>query len=74
MGTVALIGAARWLQYAGAMILCGSPLFYLYSFEPSEASGCALWRWPFTLVRVAASRHACWSCGVVDWGKPFNQR
>jgi putative copper resistance protein D len=37
------------------MILCGSPLFYLYSFEPSEASpGWALWRWPFTLVRVAA--------------------
>jgi len=55
MGTAALIGAARWLQYAGAMILCGSPLFYLYSFEASEATpGCALWRWPFTLVRVAA--------------------
>ena len=55
MGTAALIGAARWLQYAGAMILCGSPLFYLYSFEPSEASpGWASWRWPLTLVRVAA--------------------
>src|SRR5580658_8337539 len=55
MGTPALIGAARWLQYAGAMILCGSPLFYLYSFEPGGASpDWALWRWPFTLVRVAA--------------------
>jgi len=64
MGTVALIGAARWLQYAGAMILCGSPLFYLYSFEPSEASGCALWRWPFTLVRVAA---VVTLVGAVGW-------
>jgi putative copper resistance protein D len=55
MGTAALIGAARWLQYAGAMILCGSPLFYLYSFEPSEASpGWASWRWPLRLVQVAA--------------------
>ncbi len=55
MGTAALIGAARWLQYAGAMILCGSPLFYLYGLEPSEASpGWVPWRWPFTLVRVAA--------------------
>jgi putative copper resistance protein D len=55
MGTAALIGAARWLQYAGAMILCGSPLFYLYSFEPGEApAGWVSWRWPFTLIRVAA--------------------
>lgn len=55
MGTTALIGAARWLQYAGAMILCGSPLFYLYSFEPGDASPrWAPWRWSFTLVRVAA--------------------
>jgi putative copper resistance protein D len=55
MGTAALIGAARWLQYAGAMTLCGSPLFYLYSFELSEASPTSIpWRWPLTLVRVAA--------------------
>jgi putative copper resistance protein D len=55
MGTAALIGAARWLQYAGAMILCGSPLFYLYSFEPSEVLPTSIpWRWPLTLVRVAA--------------------
>jgi copper resistance protein D len=55
MGTAALIGAARWLQYAGAMILCGSPLFYLYSFEPGEApAGWVSSRWPFTLIRVAA--------------------
>jgi putative copper resistance protein D len=55
MGTAALIGAARWLQYAGAMILCGSPLFYLYSFDASDGlPGCAQWRWPFTLIRVAA--------------------
>jgi copper resistance protein D len=65
MGTAALIGAARWLQYAGAMILCGSPLFYLYSFELSEASpGWAVWRWPFTLVRVAA---IVTFIGVVGW-------
>jgi putative copper resistance protein D len=54
MGTAALIGAARWLQYAGAMILCGSPLFYLYSFDSSAAAAWARWRWPFTLVRIAA--------------------
>jgi copper resistance protein D len=52
MGTAALIGAARWLQYAGAMILCGSPLFYLYSLEVPPTS--IPWRWPLTLVRVAA--------------------
>jgi putative copper resistance protein D len=65
MGAAALIGAARWLQYAGAMILCGSPLFYLYCFEASEASqGWAPWRWPVTLVRVAA---AVTLVGAVTW-------
>jgi copper resistance protein D len=55
MGISTLIWAARWLQYAGAMILCGSPLFYLYSFEPSDASPTSIpWRWPLRLVRVAA--------------------
>lgn len=36
MGADAVIGIARFVQYAGACIVCGSPLFCLYALEPGR--------------------------------------
>ncbi len=48
MTEAAIIGL-RWLQYAGAVVLLGGPLFLLTSFRRDEAPGTA-WAKPLTLV------------------------
>jgi putative copper resistance protein D len=55
MGAGTLVGA-RLLQYSGALVLFGTPLFYLYGFRrgaPSTAAG--QWAWQRPLILVATS-------------------
>lgn len=48
------IVAARLLQFAAALVLFGSPLFYLYGLKPAAGVESRRWMWPHITVLIAA--------------------
>jgi putative copper resistance protein D len=56
MGAATLIGA-RFLQFSAALVLFGSPLFYLYGFESGAPPAAAPARWPWqrSVLLIAAA-------------------
>lgn len=58
------IVAARLLQFGSALVLFGSPLFYLYCFESAAAPRPPRWRWQ-SVVQIAAAAGAV--TGALIW-------
>ena len=58
------IVSARLLQFGSALVLFGSPLFYLYCFESAAAIKPPRWRWQ-SVIQIAAAGGAL--TGTVIW-------